>query len=177
MRLSDAYKEQNRQLHENPQYGTSGAKWAGPVSELYVLHDCNSVLDYGCGKQTLSETLPHLMIKGYDPCMDGLDAPPNKADLVVCGDVMEHVEEGCVDDVLDHIHDLAGKVVFFVISTQPARKLLSDGRNAHITIKQGNWWLHRIMVRWQVNSYQMKGGGTGKEIVCVAVPKVDHETA
>jgi len=50
MRLSDAYKEQNRQLHENPQYGTSGAKWAGPVSELYVLHDCNSVLDYGCGK-------------------------------------------------------------------------------------------------------------------------------
>lgn len=169
MRITDEYREQNRQLHDNPNYGVSGAKWAGLVNDLYKQYKCNSVLDYGCGKQTLAKAAPHLMVKGYDPCIEGLDDPPNPADLVVCGDVMEHVEEGCVDNVLDHIYSLARKAVFFVVSTRPAKKHLPDGRNAHITIKEGNWWLHRMMLRWQVNMYQVNGNGG--DIVCVLVPK------
>lgn len=170
MRITEEYKEQNRQLHQsNPNYGVSGAKWAGLVGDVYKQCDCASVLDYGCGKQTLAKAAPHLMIKGYDPCIEGLDSLPAPADLVVCGDVMEHVEEGCVDDVLDHIYSLARKAVIFVISTRKAVKTLPDGRNAHITIKPGNWWLHRLMCRWEVNLYQVNG--SSGDVVCVGTKK------
>jgi len=168
MRISEAYREQNRQLHDNPNYGISGAKWAGLVNDIYNSHSCNSVLDYGCGKETLGKALPHLMVKGYDPCIPGLATAPASADLVVCGDVMEHVEEGCVDEVLDHLQVLANKAVLLVISTQKAAKTLPDGRNAHITIRPGDWWLEKIMQRWTVTLYQAKGN---KEIVCLAKPK------
>ena len=167
--ITEEYREQNRQLHENPANGISGAKWAGLVKATYDEHGCTSALDYGCGKQTLGQALPHMMIRGYDPCIEGLDEMPVPADLVICGDVMEHVEEGHVDAVLDHLQELAKKVVILVISTRLAKKTLPDGRNAHITIHDGNWWLYRMMKRWDISVYYVDGG---KEIVCLARPVV-----
>jgi len=162
--ITEEYREQNRELHANPNYGVSGAKWATLVGEIYVAHDCASVLDYGCGKQTLGQAAPHLMIRGYDPCIEGLDDLPDPADLVVCGDVMEHVEEEHVDAVLDHIQTLARKVAMFVIATRPAKKTLPDGRNAHITLHDTNWWLDKLMQRWSITALQVT---EGKEILCL----------
>ena len=167
MRISETYREQNRKLHERPGYGISGKKWAGLVSDLYEAYNCASVLDYGCGKGTLGQAMPHLMVRGYDPCIEGLDADPDPADLVVCGDVMEHVEEECVDEVLDHIQGLTKKVVVFVVSTRPAKKILPDGRNAHITIRDSNWWLELMMRRWKISIFNVKRDA---EFVCVAKP-------
>ena len=166
--ITEDYREQNRQLHENPAYGVSSAKWAGLVNDTYSQYGCNSVLDYGCGKQTLGAALPHLMVRGYDPCIEGLDELPDLADMVICGDVMEHVEEEHVDEVLDHIQKLARKVVILVIACRPAKKLLPDGRNAHITIHSTNWWLERILPRWNVMIFNTKD--SGGELVCIARP-------
>jgi 2-polyprenyl-3-methyl-5-hydroxy-6-metoxy-1,4-benzoquinol methylase len=169
MRITEAYKEMNAEMHRtNKFYGVNGSKWAGLVNDVYSNYGCTSVLDYGCGKGTLGLSLPALMIDGYDPAIPGKDADPDPADLVVCGDVMEHVEEECVDEVLDHIQSLARKVVIFVISTRKAIKTLPDGRNAHITIKNGNWWLERLMSRWEVQIFQVKG--KGDELVMLGVP-------
>lgn len=172
MRITEAYREQNRQLHENPAYGVSGKKWAGLVNDTYTQFQCVSALDYGCGKQTLAAAVPHLMIQGYDPAIAGLDAEPDPADLVICGDVLEHVEEECVDDVLDHLQKLSKKVIILVAATRPAIKTLPDGRNAHITIKPGRWWLERIMLRWDVRTYSVRVGQDKmeQEAVFIAVP-------
>ena len=170
MKLTDDYRELNRQLHEtSPEYGTSGKKWAPVVLDLYGKYDCDSVLDYGCGKQTLSKTLPHLLVQDYDPCIQELSAEPEPADLVVCGDVMEHVEEGCVDDVLDHVMGLTNKAALFVIATRPAKKILADGRNAHITIKPVNWWVTRLIRRWNVAVCNASPG----EVVFIGTTKED----
>jgi 2-polyprenyl-3-methyl-5-hydroxy-6-metoxy-1,4-benzoquinol methylase len=145
MRITDEYREANRRLHEiNPKYGTSSAKWAQKVVDLVETTGSRSILDYGCGKGHLAATLPQLGIREYDPAVPGKDADPEPADLVVCTDVLEHIEPSCLDDVLKHIQSVTRKAAFLNIATRPAVKTLPDGRNAHLIIESESWWRERI---------------------------------
>jgi 2-polyprenyl-3-methyl-5-hydroxy-6-metoxy-1,4-benzoquinol methylase len=69
---------------------------------------------------------------------------PKPCDLVVCTDVLEHVEEDKIDSVLDHIFRLSAKSTYLVISTKPAKTILPDGRNAHLIIRPLDWWMKKI---------------------------------
>lgn len=160
MRITDAYRELNRDLHQtNDGYGVSGKKWAGIVQQIYQEVEAQSVLDYGCGKQTLSKALPHMMMENYDPCIEGLDTPPQPADLVICGDVLEHVEEECIDDVLKDLRRLTNKALFVVVAMRPAKKILADGRNAHILQRPNKWWINEFWRHdFQLRSLQDNGG-------------------
>ena len=83
-----------------------------------------------------------LEVTNYDPVT--YPSPPDPHELVLCIDVMEHVEEGSVGAVLSHIRSLMRRAAYFVISCQPAIKVLADGRNAHITIKSPDWWTAKL---------------------------------
>lgn len=141
MLISNEYRELNRQLHQdNETYGTSGKNWREAVRELSKSGRL-SILDYGCGKQTLAQSLgPAYRVTNYDPCIEGLDTPPEPHDVVVCGDVMEHIEPDLVMNVIKDIRRLTLKTAFFVIGMKPARKFLADGRNAHLSLHpHGDW--------------------------------------
>jgi hypothetical protein len=143
--ISDEYRELNRQLHEtNEAYGTSGHKYADMVLQIAMGIQAESILDYGAGKCTLQNALPQLSIVNYDPCIEGLDTPPDKADLVVCSDVLEHIEPDRVENVIDDLKRLTNKVLFIQVATQPAKKTLADGRNAHISLHDPEWWLEHF---------------------------------
>jgi 2-polyprenyl-3-methyl-5-hydroxy-6-metoxy-1,4-benzoquinol methylase len=145
MRITEKYREANRRLHEtNPNYGTSSAKWAQKVVDLVEMTASRSILDYGCGKGHLAATLPQLGIREYDPAIPGKDTEPEPADLVVCTDVLEHIEPSCLDDVLKHIQSVTRKAAFLNIATRPAVKTLPDGRNTHLIIESESWWRERI---------------------------------
>jgi 2-polyprenyl-3-methyl-5-hydroxy-6-metoxy-1,4-benzoquinol methylase len=101
------------------------------------------VLDYGCGKRTL-ETALGFEIANYDPCIPGLDSPPKAHDIVVCTDVLEHIEPECLDAVLSDIRRCTKRVAFLLIATRPAKKFLADGRNAHLIQKDEKWWSERL---------------------------------
>lgn len=152
-RISPEYHALQKQMFEkSPSYARSGHAHAARVymagSQVHrKLGKCD-VLDYGCGRETLREAveasfapIQGLRILGYDPNRPGLDSEPAKADVVFCSDVMEHVEAECIDAVLKHICSLTGELAIFVISTRPAVKDLPDGRNAHISLHQKDWWL------------------------------------
>ena len=63
--ISSEYAQLNAQLHASrPDYGTSGQQWAAVVTHLVAEVGAISVLDYGCGKQTLAKALPELKITG-----------------------------------------------------------------------------------------------------------------
>ena len=47
-------------------------------------------------------------------------------------ELMEHIEPECLEEVLDNLQWLSLKAVFLVIATRPAKKMLADGRNAHL---------------------------------------------
>lgn len=156
--ISDEYIELNRELHErNTGYGCSGQAYAQHVDEIAEQIGTKTILDYGCGKQTLSSALPQYRVIGYDPCLEGLDDPPEPCDLVVCTDVLEHIEPDYLDNVLDDLKRVTRGVGFFTIATIPAKKFLRDGRNAHLIVEEMDWWLPKIMERFKVSMIQNFG--------------------
>ena len=144
--ISEEYRKMNAEMHEDKEhYGTSGQKYAQQILQLATAMKAEAVLDYGCGKATLSNVLPQLNVINYDPCIEQFNTPPEPADVVVCSDVMEHVEPEHVEEVIHDLIRLTKKALFLLISTQPAIKNLPDGRNAHLTIKPAEWWLTQFM--------------------------------
>jgi len=145
--ITPEYAELNRQLHtcETNSYGGGGFRFADMLAGLRDQTQSQTVLDYGCGKGTLANALgrPEWLAE-YDPAIAGKDAKPERADIVVCTDVLEHIEPHLLDNVLKHIADLANKAVLLVIATRPARKILSDGRNAHLIIESAAWWKAKL---------------------------------
>lgn len=159
--ISPTYRGLQRELHARPRgYGGKGKKWATAVQSLAWTHNCASILDYGCGEGSLVTYLlavnradqyackdfpPRCTdYREYDPAMAGKDALPEPADLVVCTDVIEHVEPDRLDAVLAHLRELTKKVLFVVIATRPSNKTLSDGRNAHLILETADWWQARM---------------------------------
>src|ERR1700693_285250 len=100
--ISPEYASLNQKLHkDNESYGTSGIQYAQDVMNLCFQHNTQDVLDYGCGKSTLANNLP-FKIQQYDPCVERYKAKPWPADIVVCTDVLEHIEPDCINDVIAH---------------------------------------------------------------------------
>ena len=149
MKITAEYRELNRELHSQGFYGISGGNWAKVVGSICDTIQSRDVLDYGCGQRTLEKGLG-FPIRNYDPCVEGLDAPPAPADLVVCTDVLEHIEHDCLDEVLDDLRRVTRKFGFFVIATRPALKTLPDGRNAHLIQEGEAWWLPKIAARFEI---------------------------
>lgn len=159
MLISKEYCELNRQLHASRNdYGVGGHRWAEHVEGLAKAIQARTILDYGCGRATLSKAIKSRTVINYDPALDEYSASPEPADLVVCGDVLEHVEPDCLDDVLDTLQYLSLKAIFLVIATRPAKKFLADGRNAHLIQEPPRWWLSRICKRWDLRSFSDLGG-------------------
>jgi hypothetical protein len=157
--ISQEYAKLNSELHRtDPAFGISGQKWAKEVHMLSRRYSTTDVLDYGCGKQTLRDAL-NFSIRGYDPCVPGVDSPPEPADIVVCTDVLEHIEPQFIDSVLDDIARLAKVAVFLTVATRPARKMLPDGRNAHLIQQTYIWWLEKIARRLMLTHFENHGGG------------------
>src|SRR5690554_4154605 len=103
---------------------------------------CQFILDYGCGKDWLSE---YIDCQNYDPCIPEYDITPVPADLVVCTDVLEHVEPELLGNVLSHLQGLVKKVGYFTIATRPDQsKTLPDGSNPHRIIESQEWWARRL---------------------------------
>lgn len=167
MVISEGYRELNRKLHESKRmYGMSGRKWTPSLKHLEGL----SILDYGCGKGSLAKQLREEMgwiISEYDPAIEGKDTLPEPHDVVVCTDVMEHIEPEMLDGVLDHIRSLIRVMGFFVISTRPAKKTLPDGRNAHLIIQPFDWWMDKLRERFEIIEWKTDVSGEGEFAVWV----------
>jgi hypothetical protein len=150
LKITPAYLEQNRRLHESGEYGVQGWRWAPPVLQLCADLKTRDILDYGCGQRSLEQALG-FAIRNYDPCIAGLDAPPEPADIVVCTDVLEHIEPDCLDAVLDDLARVTRMAGLFLVNTLPAVKFLPDGRNAHLIQQPKSWWLPRFEKRFRVS--------------------------
>lgn len=156
--ISTEYRAMQAQFHtERPDYGVSSGKYVDHVAGLAEKLGTRDILDYGCGKALLAKGLP-FPIQSYDPCIPDFNRTPVPADIVVCTDVMEHIETECLDAVLDDLQRLTKRLLFLDVACRPAKKFLPDGRNAHITIQTPNWWLGKLLARFNLHSYQANDG-------------------
>lgn len=152
--ITDAYMEQQKALHAQGRYGVTGAMYSNAVKKLADALGTHDILDYGCGQRLLERGLG-FAIRNYDPCIPEVsDHPTYPADIVVCTDVLEHIEEQYVDDVLDDLRNLTRKYGFFTVANFPAVKFLQDGRNAHLIQEDETWWTPKIEQRFDITHFQ-----------------------
>ena len=99
-----------------------------------------TVLDYGCGPNASLAAFSGRAVTNYDPGVSAYStAPVGTFDLVVCNQVLEHIEPECIDAVLDDVRGYAGKAALISVSTEPSTKLL-DGMDWHSFVKEPAWW-------------------------------------
>lgn len=153
--ISEAYRKLNADLHAaDERYGTGAFRWTETLLQLKEETGSETVLDYGAGKRTLGIALGRPdWFNEYDPAVPAIASEPVQADLVVCADVLEHIEPDKLDDVLDHLRKLAKKALFVVISTRESTKTLADGRNAHLIVQDGPWWKAKLETLFKVVSW------------------------
>ena len=147
--ISDEMREMNEYMHKTDiTYGGGSRKAYAHVMNLIKKYECESVLDYGCGKAKLKDKIRAaecwVKWRNYDPAIEEYKTLPEPADLIIVRDVMEHVEPEKLDNVFAHIASLSTGIVWFLIPRNKSTKTLSDGRNAHLTQKTGEWWAVRV---------------------------------
>jgi len=144
------YTAQNFEMHKKyPTYGMSGIKRADTVIKLMASDKFKTVLDYGCGKGTLADALP-FPIWEYDIAIENKNRAPRPADLVICSDMLEHVEPEMLDNVIGDLRRVTNKLLYVVVHTGPAMKILPDGRNAHLIQQSGEWWKEKLSKLFEV---------------------------
>ena len=156
--ITQEYKKQNEELHQvRKSYGANGHQNKSLVTRLVREYDCKDILDYGCGKADLDRSLnkwfKFYKVTNYDPAIPEYADLPPLSDLVVCTDVLEHIEPECLHDVLDHLKEVAKKIILISIATHPAKKNLPDGRNAHLIQEKIEWWMPKLRERFHVTKF------------------------
>jgi len=161
--ISTDYAAMQKELHKNPDYGVASIGHAPIVKTILEFSGSKSISDYGAGKQNLKRALHDLGKRDfeyypYDPAFPEY-GPPRPADLVCCIDVLEHIEPDYLSAVLAELGSITRQFGFFSIATRPAKKLLSDGRNAHLIQKPSSWWLPKLCELFEIARLQRTADG------------------
>lgn len=167
MLISEPYREQQRQLHESSdEYGSASVAFAPIVAKVANLHQVEEILDYGAGKCRLGKTISEQRLVDhkfryipYEPSNERFSTIPEPCEMVACIDVLEHIEPLLLDDVLDDLQRVTKKIGVFSVATVEAMKTLPDGRNAHLIVEPPEWWLPKIMQRFDLHMFQKTQDG------------------
>jgi len=109
-----------------------------------------SLVDWGCANGNLLNRLetdfPSIQeLGGYDPGNpDYMVVPTGTYDCLVSCDVIEHFEPDQLDESLKLMQSKFSCAAFLIIACYPAKKILSDGRNAHLIVENQDWWMQKI---------------------------------
>ncbi len=132
------------------------------IRSLCLNNSSKTLLDYGSGKamgyDVATAELPDgTVVKGiksiwnidnitfYDPGYAPYSTlPDGKFDAVISTDVLEHIPEEDIPWVLAEMFAYARQFLFCTIALYPAEKILPDGTNAHITLKDAGWWANQL---------------------------------
>ena len=145
--ISEEYKKELGRFHATNAFGYNFTV-PQAVHDLVQKHQPKLVLDYGCATgpmvKTMRESYPNITVMGYDPAVPEFQNLPDYADLTYCLDCLEHIEPDHLASVLDSLFNVTGVVLYLEICCTPAKKILSDGRNAHLIQEGPDWWKSKL---------------------------------
>jgi cyclopropane fatty-acyl-phospholipid synthase-like methyltransferase len=135
-------------------WGTTGARNFGRYVLDMLNSDLNlrSVLDFGCGQGSLGRFIrenaqnPKLDWTDYDPGIaeKAISLGDRRFDVVVTSDMFEHVEPEFVLETMAEVSNLTARYQYHWIACEPANGELPDGRNAHLTVREPDWWAEKF---------------------------------
>lgn len=144
--VNDKLISQYSYLHAAKNYGSTGHYFWPHIQACIVDIKPSRILEYGCGQSNLVDVLEYKNAEyhRYDPAIPELSGiTTSQVDLIINTDVLEHIPEDNLDDVLRHMKSLSSNV-FFNISTCLAKHILPNGENAHCTVWKAEKWLAKI---------------------------------
>ena len=167
--ITDEYRKQQEELHKNPNYGEASVAYAPLVAEIVGQFGIEQMVDSGAGMGRLAvarqeHLVSRLGVCNYDPAVPKWSEAPPPCEFVACVDVLEHIEPDCLDDVIDDLNRCSENLLLTTIHTGPAKKVLPDGRNAHLIQEDESWWLPKFWAR----GFRIRGFGVAM------VKNVDH---
>lgn len=152
--INPEYQAQLATMHGQGRF-VRGSKLLKSVKPFLNEYQPLSLLDFGCGQgglmSSIQENFANIKVSGYDPGNAEHDTIPNESfDAVISADVFEHIEPEHLDATLQTINDLMIRCGWFRIACYPAKKILLDGRNAHLIVQSPEWWRSKILANMQV---------------------------
>jgi trans-aconitate methyltransferase len=146
--ITDNYVKSLQNLHQEDKSWGKRKKFPEMIFKLIDENNISSILDYGCGKgdltSLLKELYPTKKIVGWDPAFNKIDELPEKVDMIITTDVLEHIEPELLDHVLTDLINRSQKLVYHFIACYSAVAKLDDGRNAHLIVKTPDWWQDKM---------------------------------
>lgn len=129
---------------------------ADEIARLVAITGARRLIDYGSGKgyQYLKQrvhdrwggVVPHC----YDIGVPQLsDYPRGVFDGLICTDVLEHITEQDLDDIINdafsYLDESKTTFAYFNIFCNPSGKTFADGTNMHVTIRDPVWWNKKLL--------------------------------
>jgi hypothetical protein len=138
--------------------GISLFRQCAGIRELIQQTGASTILDYGCGKGIAYDLSP-IDIPGegrveslldywdvdsvhcFDPCYPPYaNLPQGRFGGVICTDVLEHCPEDDLGWIVRELFSFADRFVFANVACYSALAHLPNGENAHLTIRDPQWW-------------------------------------
>lgn len=178
--MKRALIDEYSRLHATTDYGGSGHKVLPFLLPHVLAVKPASIVDYGCGRSNLALLLADKAGIGsvamYDPAVPERSVKPAAlADLLINVDVLEHVPDEEIDAVVAEMATMAREALI-VVDTRPAKALLSDGRNAHVSQHGEAWWLERLKRAYPtLRPFRMRRHGrVGFKTFDAALPAIEE---
>jgi hypothetical protein len=135
--------DQYRLLHAKGGYGNTSIKNLAFILPHIAALKPASIIDFGCGRSSLIDALDLPGVsrrERYDPAVpEYARRPTGPFDLLLNVDVLEHVPESVLPDVLADMRSMCRNAMI-VVDTRPAATILPNGENAHCTLHDHAWW-------------------------------------
>lgn len=143
MSYSQSYQKTLKELHQSKAFGNKSGI-PKEVIDCIEKYQVTSFLDFGCGKGYFLEALkakyPSIEIHGFDPGNNNFQTLPDKVDMIYSSDVLEHIEPDKLEETIKDLKLRCSKVMYHLIACHPAKRIMNDGRNAHLIIHLPEWW-------------------------------------
>lgn len=148
--ITEEYRDILKKTHAEGKWGNTGAQGGFFRNILFLANrfKAKEILDYGAGwggvKIRMAKERPDIAVYEYEPARDEVSALATPRKFVICIDVLEHIEPDCLEAVLEDIARLTIFRGYLSIATEPAHRILTDGRNAHLIVEEPEWWAKKL---------------------------------
>jgi FkbM family methyltransferase len=191
--------------------GNSLLPHAARIRQLVEMTGARTILDYGAGKglqyrpQSVIVDGRHVAdgvaeywdvdeVRCFDPgYAPHASLPEGQFDGVISTDVLEHCPQEDLAWIIDEILGYARTFVYLNVACFSAKKSLPTGENAHVTVREPEWWRRLLSeraksfpaLRWELRAAHLadgaireaiySSGGTDGAVPSGAVALVDIE--
>jgi len=169
--------------HNDPAFHNLGsATYKGDIVKKIYGNKITTILDFGCdsgfavrkfrkiGYQAFGYEYSKVAFDKYlkEPIFyNDINKIHDTYDMIYSTDVLEHIPEEDIPDVLDNLFHLCNKYVFMTISLRPS----SNNNAYHCTLKSRNWWNEKFndagfqKDQDTINLVQKRGSRSTKKIL------------